>query len=173
MEQTKPKRTLSPEALEKLKLAREKALEAKRKDKEISKYEKEQKRQEKNKKRDETYQAVVKLTKAKEEPEAKAKEEPKEKPKPKPKAKPEPEPEPEPESESEEEEEEEEERPPPRKVIHKKPIPPPKTFRRRIKVEPTNELTDEDLYSNANIEMLRQRLYEQTRRRLTHELFNY
>ena len=170
MEQTKPKRTLSPEALEKLKLAREKALEAKRKDKEISKYEKEQKRQEKNKKRDETYQAVVKLTKAKEEPQ---KEEPKEKPKEKPKPKPEPEPEPEPESESEEEEEEEEERPPPRKVTHKKPIPPPKTFRRRVKEKPTNELTDEDLYSNANIEMLRQRLYEQTRKRLTHELFNY
>ena len=170
MEQTKPKRTLSPEALEKLKLAREKALEAKRKDKEISKYEKEQKRQEKNKKRDETYQAVVKLTKAKEEPQ---KEEPKEKPKEKPKPKPKPEPEPEPESESEEEEEEEEERPPPRKVTHKKPIPPPKTFRRRVKVEPVNELTDEDLYSNANIEMLRQRLYEQTRKRLTHELFNY
>ena len=58
----KPKRTHSPEALEKLKLAREKALEAKRKDKEISKYEKEPNRQEKNKKRDETYQAVVKLT---------------------------------------------------------------------------------------------------------------
>ena len=35
----KPKRTLSPEALQKLQLARKKALEAKRQNKEITKFE--------------------------------------------------------------------------------------------------------------------------------------
>jgi hypothetical protein len=48
MEETKPKRTLSPEALQKLQLARKKALEAKRQNKEITKFEKEQIRQENN-----------------------------------------------------------------------------------------------------------------------------
>ena len=162
----KPKRTLSPEALQKLKLAREKALEAKRKDKEISKYEKEQKRQEKNKKRDDTYQAVVKLTQSTEQPKEQPKQQPKQQP-PKPKRELVKPPEPEPEPEEEEEEEEEEERPPPRKIVHKKPIPAPKTIRRKVKI------TDDDLYANANIEMLRHKLYEQTRKRLTSELFNY
>ena len=46
----KPKRTLSPEALQKLQLARKKALEAKRQNKEITKFEKEQIRQEKQQK---------------------------------------------------------------------------------------------------------------------------
>jgi hypothetical protein len=47
MEETKPKRTLSPEALQKLQLARKKTLEAKRQNKEIIKFEKEQIRQKK------------------------------------------------------------------------------------------------------------------------------
>ena len=91
----------------------------------------------------------------------------KEQPKAKPKPKPAPEPEPEPEEESEEEEEEEEYEPPPRKVNVKQPVPPPKQITRK------KAPTDEDLYSNANIEMLRNKLRQQTLQRLNQDLFNY
>ena len=57
----KPKRTLSPEALKKLQLAREKALEAKRQNKEITKYEKETSRKEKQQRREQTYNAIIEL----------------------------------------------------------------------------------------------------------------
>ena len=57
----KPKRTLSPEALEKLKLARKKALEVKKQNKEITKYEKDQMKQEKQQKREQTYNAIIEL----------------------------------------------------------------------------------------------------------------
>lgn len=67
----------------------------------------------------------------------------------------------------EEEEEEEYEEPPPKKVITKQPLPPPEKFVRRQRP------TDEELYSKANIEMLRARLYQQTRQRLNNDLFGY
>jgi hypothetical protein len=51
----KPKRILSPEALEKIQLARKKALEAKQRTKEITIYQKEQERLDKQKKRDDAY----------------------------------------------------------------------------------------------------------------------
>jgi hypothetical protein len=49
-----------------------------------------------------------------------------------------------------------------------RPPPPPKQITRK-KREPT----EQELYSNASVEMLRQRLFEQTRKRLVNELFNY
>ena len=52
------------------------------------------------------------------------------------------------------------------------PPPPPKQFTRKqkaIKREPT----EQELYSNASVEMLRRRLFEQARKRLVNELFNY
>lgn len=61
-------------------------------------------------------------------------------------------PKPKPKPESEEEEEEE--------VIIKKPI-------------AKKPITEEQLYSKANIEMLRNRLYQQTRQRLKNDMFNY
>lgn len=61
-----------------------------------------------------------------------------------------PKPKPEPESESEDEEE----------VIIKKPI-------------AKKPITEEQLYSKANIEMLRNKLYQQTRQRLKNDMFNY
>ena len=63
----KPKRTLSPEALKKLQLAREKALEAKRQNKEITKYEKETSRKEKQQRREQTYNAIIELKQKEEE----------------------------------------------------------------------------------------------------------
>ena len=65
METEKPKRQLSPKALEKLKYARIKAAEAKLKEKEISKFEKEQKRQKKQVKREQTYNAILELKEVK------------------------------------------------------------------------------------------------------------
>ena len=91
------------------------------------------------------------------------------------KAKLKPEPEPEEETEEEPEEEPEEEeivRPKPATI--KKPIPPPKQFKRPSRIPPPRrEPTDEQLYDNANIEILRQRLYQQTRQRLQNDLFSY
>ena len=109
-------------------------------------------------------------------------EEPKPQPKKTVKAKPK-EPEPEPEEETEEDEEEPEEEieqkapPPPKRVIHNKIPPsrqPPRQFKRQSRIPPPpREPTDNELYDNANIELLRQRLYQQTRQRLNNDLFGY
>ena len=167
----KPKRTLSPEALKKLQLAREKALEAKRQNKEITKYEKETSRKEKQQRREQTYNAIIELKQKEEE----TKEQPKKVIKPKIV---EPEPEPEEEEPDEEESEEEEEiiKVPPKKVIAKAPITqvtPPKQFKKKTTIPPRREATNEELYDNANIEILRHRLYQQTRQRLQNDLFGY
>jgi hypothetical protein len=167
----KPKRQLTPEQLEKLAKAREKANEARRKNYEIKKFEKEQKKEEKHKekiekekKRDEAVEAIIELKKEKQikqQPERSSRE-----------AKPKAEPEPKPKEESEEEEEEYE--PPPRKIQITKPPPPPKNFKKRVKViKPEREVSESELYSKANIEMLRNKLYQQTRQRLMNDLFNY
>ena len=165
----KPKRTLSPEALKKLQLAREKALEAKRQNKEITKYEKETSRKEKQQRREQTYNAIIELKQKEEE----TKEQPKKVIKPKI-VEPEPE---EPEEEEEEEEEEEIIKVPPKKVIAKAPITqvtPPKQFKKKTTIPaPRREATNEELYDNANIEILRHRLYQQTRQRLQNDLFGY
>ena len=167
----KPKRTLSPEALKKLQLAREKALEAKRQNKEITKYEKETSRKEKQQRREQTYNAIIELKQKEEE----TKEQPKKVIKPKI-VEPEPEPE---EEEPDEGEEEEEEiiKVPSKKVIAKAPITqvtPPKQFKKKTTIPaPRREATNEELYDNANIEILRHRLYQQTRQRLQNDLFGY
>lgn len=159
----KPKRTLTPEQIEKLKIARQKAAAAKRANKELDKYEKNKKKIEREKKRDEVVAQIIQekeekkketivVEPVKEEPIRKAL---------KPKIEKPPPPEPEPEEESEEEEEEKEAPPPPKQFIRKT-----KTI---IKKEPT----EDELYSQASIQMLKQRFYEQTRRRLASELFNY
>lgn len=167
----KPKRTLSPEALKKLQLAREKALEAKRQNKEITKYEKETSRKEKQQRREQTYNAIIELKQKEEE----TKEQPKKVIKPKIV-----EPEPEPEEKPDEEESEEEEeiiKVPPKKVIAKAPITQvtqPKQFKKKTTIPaPRREATNEELYDNANIEILRHRLYQQTRQRLQNDLFGY
>ncbi len=52
------------------------------------------------------------------------------------------------------------------------PAPPPKQIKRRekpVRAEPS----DSELYSKANMEMLRNKLYQQTRQRLMGDLFNY
>ena len=163
----KPKRTLSPEALKKLQLAREKALEAKRQNKEITKYEKETSRKEKQQRREQTYNAIIELKQKEEE----TKEQPKKVIKPKI-VEPVPE-----EPEEEEEEEEEIIKEPPKKVIAKAPITqltPPKQFKKKTTIPaPRREATNEELYDNANIEILRHRLYQQTRQRLQNDLFGY
>ena len=167
----KPKRTLSPEALKKLQLAREKALEAKRQNKEITKYEKETSRKEKQQRREHTYNAIIELKQKEEE----TKEQPKKVIKPKI-VEPEPEPD---EEEPDEEEEEEEEiiKVPPKKVIAKAPITqvtPPKQFKKKTTIPaPRREATNEELYDNANIEILRHRLYQQTSQRLQKDFFIY
>lgn len=169
----KPKRTLTPEQIEKLKVARQKAAETKRANKELDNFEKNKKRLEREKKREEV---IAQIIKEKEEKKKQEKEKLKEEilaeqkqeeikpirkaPKPK-KEQPPPEPEPEPEEESEEEEED---APPP---------PPPKQFIRKTKTIVKKEPTDDELYSKASLQMLKQRLYEQTHRRLASELFNY
>ena len=56
--ETKARKELLPEALEKLGLARQKALPAKAQNKEITKYEKEQAKLIKQAKREETYQTL-------------------------------------------------------------------------------------------------------------------
>ena len=154
MEETKPKRVLSPEALEKLAIARKKALEAKKQDKEITKYEKEQARAIKQSKREQTYQTIMELKQKQEEP----KEEPKEVVKKKVVEQ-------EPEIIDDEEEEEEEV-----EDIYKEP---PKKQTPRTRPQSKIEPSDEELYTNANIEMLRKRLYQQTRQRLANDLFGY
>ena len=57
------------------------------------------------------------------------------------------------------------------------PPPPPEKFERRARPPPPTrtkrEPTDDELYSQANIEMLRQRLYQQTRARRQSDLFCY
>jgi hypothetical protein len=167
----KPRRQLTEEQLQKLAKAREKANETRRKNYEIKKferenekYEKEQQKLKKIEKQDEAYNAVIEIKKKREE-EKQKKEQPKKPTKPKVKLEPEP--------EEEEEEEEEQEKPPLRKLISKAP-PPPKPFERRARPQRTRqEPTDEELYENANIEILRQRLYQQTRARLANELFGY
>jgi len=170
----KPKRTLSPEQIEKLKVARLKAAAAKRANKELDNYDKNKKKLEREKKRDE---AAAKILKERDEENQRLEKERREKikaeiikpPEPKPEPKPEPTPEPvrkipkvkkppPPEEESEEEEEA---------------PPPPKEFIRKAKPALRRELTDDELYSKASIEMLKQRFHEQTRRRLVNELFNY
>ena len=164
---------MSPEALKKLQLAREKALEAKRQNKEITKYEKETSRKEKQQRREQTYNAIIELKQKEEE----TKEQPKKVIKPKI-VEPEPEPDEE-ESEEEESEEEEEEiiKVPPKKVIAKAPITqvtPPKQFKKKTTIPaPRREATNEELYDNANIEILRHRLYQKTRQRLQNDLFGY
>ena len=169
MEETKPKRTLSPEALQKLQLARKKALEAKRQNKEITKFEKEQIRQEKQQKREKAYNSIMEMKQKEEE----VKEQPKKSVKPKIKE-PEPEPEEETEEEPEEEDDEEVVEAPPKKVIPKTPITPQKQFKKKTIIPtPRREATNEELYDNANIEILRHRLYQQTRQRLNNDLFGY
>ena len=176
--EAKPKRVLTPEQLEKLKLAREKAFQVRIQNKELKEHERQQAKEakhyeknkekiDKEKKREEAVNIILE-TKKKAEPV-------KEQPKAKPPSKPKPEPEPEPEEESEEEEEEEEKyEPPPRKVIAKKPLPPPKQIiRKKAPPRPPPQPTEEDLYSNANIEMLRKKLRQQTLQRLNSDLFNY
>ena len=171
----KPKRILSPEQIEKLKIARQKASATKRANKELDNYEKNKKKIEKEKKRDEVLSQIIKEKEDKEKQEKeKIKEEVKAEikkeleplkqeetepirklPKPKKQAPPPP--------ESEEESDEEEEALPP----------PPKEFTRKTKATVKRQPTDEELYSQASIQMLKQRFYEQTRKRLSNELFNY
>ena len=170
--EAKPKRQLTPEQLEKLKLAREKAFQVRIQNKELKEHERQQAKEakhyeknkekiDKEKKREEAVNIILE-TKKKAEP---VKEQPKAKPPPKPK------PEPEPEEESEEEDEYE---PPPRKVAVKAPLPPPKQIiRKKAPPRPPPQPTEEDLYSNANIEMLRKKLRQQTLQRLNSDLFNY
>ena len=64
---------------------------------------------------------------------------------------------------------EEPQRPPPKT---ENPPPPPKEFKRKPKAI-NKEPTEQELYSNASVAMLRQKLFEQTRKRLVNELFNY
>ena len=168
----KPKRQLTQEQLEKLKLAREKAFQVRIQNKELKEHERQQAKEakhyeknkdkiDKEKKREEAVNIILE-SKKKAEP---VKEEPKAKPPPKPK------PEPEPEEESEEEDEYE---PPPRKVAVKAPLPPPKQIiRKKAPPRPPPQPTEEDLYSNANIKMLRKKLRQQILQRLNSDLFNY
>jgi hypothetical protein len=173
--EAKPKRQLTPEQLEKLKLAREKAFQVRIQNKELKEferqkakdakhYEKNKEKIDKEKKREEAVNTILEMKK-KTEPVKEPVQEKKAKPPPKPK----PEPEPEPEEESEEEEEYE---PPPKKVIVKQPLPPPKQIIRK-KVIQKKEPTDDELYSSANIEMLKKKLRQQTLQRLNADLFNY
>ena len=143
----KPKRVLSPEALAKLQTARKAALEAKRKNKTITDFKKEEKKTT----REEEYQKVIEARKAKE-----AVAPPEELPE-KPKRSHHKKPAPPPESDESSEEEEEIPEPIPRKAEKKKPSLP----------------TEQQMYSKANIEMLRNKLYQQTRQRLKNDMFSY
>ena len=169
METEKPKRILSTEALEKLKYAREKALEAKRQNKLINKFEKDQKRELKQAKHEQTYNTILELKKQKEP----VKIEPEPEPEPKPKQIPRPKPKPEPEIEYESSSEEE--LPPPQKS-KRQPLPPPPPPLKPQKTRPRprpKQSPEENLYSKANVEILKQKLYEQTKRRLMNDLFSY
>ena len=170
----KAKRQLTPEQLEKLAKAREKANEARRKNYEIKKFEREHQKEqkhhvktEKEKKRDQAVEAIIELKKEKQEKQEKAKAPP-----------PPPEKESE-DSEAEEYSESEDEKYAPtiRKVqTTKPPLPPPNEFKRRVKIIKPKEVKEEpesELYSKANIEILRNKLYQQTRQRLIGDLFNY
>ena len=183
----KPKRQMNEIQLENLRKGREKRAELTQKSKEITTYKKQQK-QIKNEKRDKDYNALMEMKKkeeAKEEvkeemrlrsPEAKEEDKltplpPKPKLKQKAKQPPPPPPEEDPSEEEEEEEEVVEYEPPPRKTIQQPP-PPPKRFVKKqqpIRREPS----ENELYQNANIEMLRNKFYQQTRQRLMTDLFNY
>ena len=63
--------------------------------------------------------------------------------------------------------------PEPPKETTNPPPPPPKEFIRKQRIVKPKEPTEQELYSNASVAMLRQKLYEQTRKRLVNELFNY
>ena len=71
------------------------------------------------------------------------------------------------EDEEEEEEEEEEEKYIPARRV-RAPIAPPKQFNRKQK---PSRVDEDELYSNASIAMLRNKLQEQTRQRLFTDLF--
>ena len=144
------KRTLTPEQIEKLKIARLKAADIKRKNKELDNYEKNKVRIERERKRDEVINKIIEERKAKEPP-----------------------PPPEPIKEDKKEELPPEPEPEPPKETTNPPPPPPKEFIRRQRIVKPKEPTEQELYSNASVAMLRQKLYEQTRKRLVNELFNY
>ena len=149
MEQnTKPKRILTPEQLQKLANSRAKANEARRKNHEIKQFEKEKIKQE----REEKYKAVMELKQKKEEQ----------------KVVKNPEPAPEPDIIDDEEEE-----PEPEPVPVKKPPPPKQFIRAKKPVSRPPPEEEEKLYKNASLEMLRHHLYQQTRQRLHNDLFGY
>ena len=149
MEQnTKPKRILTPEQLQKLANSRAKANEARRKNHEIKQFEKEKIKQE----REEKYKAVMELKQKKEEQ----------------KVVKNPEPVPEPDIIDDEEEE-----PEPEPVPVKKPPPPKQFIRAKKPVSRPPPEEEEKLYKNASLEMLRHHLYQQTRQRLYNDLFGY
>lgn len=174
----KPKRQLTPEQLEKLKLAREKALEVRRKNIEMKKQgqevsaSRELRSKPKSKPKPKQEEVVIEMSSSSES-------ESEVEPEPEPKGV-EPEPEP--------------ERPPPRKLIIKsksKPPPPAsrelrsKTFVRKVVQKPASQEIHskpksrndygetDDLYSKANMEILKNKLYQQTRQRLMNDIFNY
>jgi hypothetical protein len=79
-------------------------------------------------------------------------------------------------SAAETEEEEEEQLPPPKQFQAKPKQPPPKQPpppRQQPPPRQRRQPTDDELYSKANIELLRDRLYQQTRQRLANDLFSY
>ena len=147
-ENIKPKRVMTPEQLEKLAKAREKAnevrmrnIEIKKIQKEKERFDKEQAKIEKEAKQEQAYNAVIEIKNKMDETKSK----------PKPDARRVSVSAPEPELETENETEEEPE--PVKKVFHKKPIPNPRhlirTQRSRIPViQPQQE---EELYSNATV----------------------
>ena len=160
----KQKRVLSPEALAKLQIARKLALEAKRKNKTITDFKKEEKKEA----REAEYQKVIDAKRNKDQklpplpqpPEDSSSEEEDKLPKPIPQ--------------------------PPKKPSHKKKLPPPKEP--ELSSEEEEEIpepipekpkkkpivsSEQQLYSKANIEMLRNRLYQQTRQRLKNDMFSY
>ena len=190
-ENIKPKRVMTPEQLEKLAKAREKAnevrmrnIEIKKIQKEKERFDKEQAKIEKEAKQEQAYNADIEIKNKMDETKSRAP-----KPKPEPDARrvsvsaPEPEPDaqrasvsaPEPELETENETEIEEEPEPVKKVFHKKPIPNPRHFIRtqRSRIPVIQPQQEEELYSNASIEMLRHQFYQQTRQRLHNDLFGY
>ena len=150
MEQnTKPKRILTPEQLQKLANSRAKANEARRKNHEIKQFEKEKIKQE----REEKYKAVMELKQKKEEQKVVKN--------------------PEPAREPDIIDEKEEEEPEPEPVPVKKPPPPKQFIRAKKPVSRPPPEEEEKLYKNASLEMLRHHLYQQTRQRLHNDLFGY
>ena len=162
----KQKRVLSPEALAKLQIARKLALEAKRKNKTITDFKKEEKKEA----REAEYQKVIDAKRNKDQ-----------KLPPLPSVS-----QPSKDSSSEEEELPKPIPQPPKKSSHKKKLPPPKepelsSEEEEEVPEPILEKpkkkpivsSEQQLYSKANIEMLRNRLYQQTRQRLKNDMFSY